>query len=83
MMHSACSPTATPRDCRTGVQSAVTPNVLAARASKARKVDFLGNDEPSLDELLDDELVRRVMARDGLHPHQVVSLMDDMRLRLR
>lgn len=88
MMHSTCSPAAAPRDCRAGVQSTLGPstvgqNVLAARAVKMRKADFLGNDEPSLDELMDDDLVRRVMARDGLQPHQVWSLLDDMRLRLR
>lgn len=88
MMHSACSPAAAPRDCRTGVQSTLGQpargqNVLAVRAAKARTVNFLGNDEPSLDELMEDDLVRRVMARDGLQPHQVWSLMDDMRVRLR
>lgn len=81
MMHSTCSPTATPRETRGSVQSAYGRTTFATCAPKA--VDFEGNDEPSLDELMDDDVVRRVMARDGVQPDQVWSLMDALRNRLR
>lgn len=77
MMHSACTPAATPREARGSAQ----PFVSAVRAATA--VNFEGNDEPSLDELMDDDVMRRVMARDGVQPDQVWSLMDVMRNRLR
>jgi hypothetical protein len=81
MMHSACSPAATPRETRGGVQPAYGRATFAACAT--RVVDFEGNDEPSLDELMGDDVIRRVMARDGVQPDQVWSLMDAMRNRLR
>ncbi|MCR6629623.1 MAG: hypothetical protein NVV74_05950 [Magnetospirillum sp.] len=76
-MHSACTPAALTRDTRGCAQ----PSFTSARPSRA--VNFEGNDEPSLHELMDDDVVRRVMARDGVQPDQVWSLMDSMRNRLR
>jgi hypothetical protein len=78
MMHSACTPAALSRETRTCAQTAFAPVKRADRAA-----DFEGNDEPSLDELMGDDVVRRVMARDGVLPDQVWSLMDVMRNRLR
>lgn len=78
MMHGACTPATTPRDSRGGNQSAFVASVRAAKA-----VMFEGNDEPSLDELMGDDVIRRVMARDGVQPDQVWSLVDVMRNRLR
>lgn len=78
MMHSACTPAATPRETRGSAQPAF---VSAVRANAT--VDFEGNDEPSLMELMDDDVMRRVMARDGVQPDQVWSLVDVMRNRLR
>lgn len=78
MMHGACTPATTPRDSRGSAQSAFVATVRTAKA-----VCFEGNDEPSLDELLGDEVMRRVMARDGVQPDQVWSLVDVMRNRLR
>ena len=83
MMHSACSPAATPRESRGSVQPAFAHGKLCTPARVARALNFEGNDEPSLDELMDDDVVRRVMARDGVQPDQVWSLMDSMRNRLR
>lgn len=78
MMHSACTPAATPREARGSAQPVF---VSAVRSAKA--MNFEGNDEPSLTELMDDDVMRRVMARDGVQPDQVWSLMDVMRNRLR
>lgn len=78
MLHSACTPATAPRETRGNAQPGYSVKVGLNRA-----MDFEGNDEPSLDELLDDEIVRRVMARDGVQPDQVWSLMDMMRNRLR
>jgi len=83
MMHSACPPAATPRESRGSVQPAFVQGKLGAPARTAMTLKFEGNDEPTLDELMDDDVVRRVMARDGVHPDQVWSLMDTMRNRLR
>lgn len=78
MMHSACTPAATPRDSRGNAQPVFVTNARASRV-----MNFEGNDEPSLDELMGDDVMRRVMARDGVQPDQVWSLMDVMRNRLR
>jgi hypothetical protein len=78
MMHSACTPAAISRETRGCSPSAFSVPVRADRAA-----DFEGNDEPSLDELMGDDVMRRVMARDGVLPDQVWSLMDVMRNRVR
>lgn len=40
---------------------------------------FMGNDEPSLDELLADDVLRRVMARDGVQPEYLRALAAHVR----
>jgi hypothetical protein len=77
MLHGACTPATTSRESRGNVQ----PFVGAVRATKVR--NFEGNDEPSLDEVLGDDVIRRVMARDGVQPDHVWSLVDVLRNRLR
>jgi hypothetical protein len=80
MMRSACTPAAAapPLDARGAAQPAFAVG-LRARA----QWDYEGHGEPSLDEMMDDEVIRRVMARDGVQPDQLMSLMDHMRNRLR
>lgn len=82
MLHSTSSPATTPRDSRGAVQSPYAQAALAGKRS-SRTALFEGNCEPSLDELLDDEIVRRLMVRDGVRPEQVWSLMDRLRDRIR
>lgn len=82
MNRMACSPTTacsrsaaalTLRDT-----AAPTPRDAAAPTFTLRRhrqaSHYLGNDEPSLDELLDDDVLRRVMARDGVQPDHVRAL---------
>jgi hypothetical protein len=83
MMHSTCSPTTPPRDIRVGIQTIHGQNGYTPGKRVWRAKDFEGNAEPSLDELMDDDVIRRVMARDGVHPDHVRSLMNRMRDRLR
>ena len=83
MMHSTCSPATPPRDIRVGVQTIPGQNAFPAGKRVWRAKEFEGNAEPSLDELMDDGVVRRVTARDGVHPDHVRSLMECMRDRLR
>ncbi|MBC7950432.1 MAG: hypothetical protein H7Z12_01255 [Rhodospirillaceae bacterium] len=78
MMYSACTPAAAPLEVRGAAQPAFA---VGLRARSGR--DFEGNGEPSLDELMGDEVIRRVMARDGVQADQLRSLMDHMRNRLR
>lgn len=78
MMHNTCSPAAVPSDRHGMSQSA-----FSVKRGGRRPLYFEGNAEPSIDELMDDEVVRRVMARDGVQPEQLRSLMDCMRNRLR
>lgn len=78
MIYSACTPTAAPPEPRGTAQPAFA---IGLRAGSGR--DFEGNSEPSLDELMGDEVMRRVMARDGVQPDHVWSLRDVMRNRLR
>lgn len=48
-----------------------------------RSADYLGNAEPALDEMMSDEVIRRVMARDGVAVDQLLSLLDRVRSNLR
>ncbi|HLO78811.1 MAG TPA: hypothetical protein VK196_20325 [Magnetospirillum sp.] len=83
MLHGTCSPAATTRDSRVGTQPAYARTTFGTSVRTARTYDFEGNGEPSLDEIMDDEVIRRLMARDGVQPDQVWSLMDALRDRLR
>jgi hypothetical protein len=76
MMESACKPAAAPVDVRGGVAA------FTVGAPRSRAADYLGNIEPSLDEILADEVIRRVMARDGIGADQVRALLEDVRERL-
>jgi hypothetical protein len=42
-------------------------------------MSHFGNDEPSLDDLIDDPIAQLVMARDGLTPEIVRALMHNAR----
>jgi hypothetical protein len=46
-------------------------------------MSYLGNREPPLDEVLDDPIVRLVMARDRLMPDDVKAYVDAAMRRLR
>lgn len=78
MTHSACTPAAAPLEARGSARTALSVGVRGSSA-----FSFEGNGEPSLDEMMGDEVIRRVMARDGVQPDQLRSLMDHMRNRLR
>jgi len=43
---------------------------------------FIGNAEPSLDELMDDPIMRGLMARDGVAADSLRRLIDKVRARL-
>jgi hypothetical protein len=77
MMRSACTPAAAPLDLRGATQP-----TFALGVRSRTQWDYEGNGEPSLDELMGDEVIRRVMARDGVQPDQLMSLLDHMRDRL-
>lgn len=44
---------------------------------------YIRNDEPTVDELLNDEVMRLLMARDGLSDQAVRALVRDVQRRLR
>jgi hypothetical protein len=44
---------------------------------------YAGNAEPSLDEVIGDPMVRHLMDRDGVVVDSLLSLLDEVRLRLR
>jgi hypothetical protein len=67
MFKAACSP-ATPCAPR-GAGPALIGNLTRRRPS-----DYLGNAEPDLRELLGDEVMRRLMTRDGVEPEMVLAL---------
>lgn len=56
-------------------------NALSRRGKAAER--FLGNDEPDLEDLITDDVMGRVMARDGVQPDQVRALLNFMRNRVR
>ncbi len=43
---------------------------------------YFRNNEPSIEDLLSDEVTRLVMARDGFSDHMVRALVRDVRRRL-
>lgn len=60
--------------------TSVLPFPLArARAGAAR---FVGSEEPPLPELMDDPVLRRLMASDGVRLDHLVALIADARLKL-
>lgn len=73
MNRTACSPTAAPLELRG------TTHTFSVAARNRKASHYLGNDEPSLDELLGDEVIRRVMARDGVQPDHVRALASFIR----
>ncbi len=76
MMTSVCIPAA-PAENR-GPASSFPVGVRVARSAAC----FLGNGEPPLAEVMGDDVVRRMMARDGVQPDQLLSLIDAVRTRL-
>lgn len=74
MYQNACKPAAAPTDAR----SAGTAFPMAAMRAN-RTSDFLGNSEPPLSEMMSDEVIRRMMARDGVAVEQLMSLIDRVR----
>lgn len=75
MIRKACSPAAAaPMETR-----GATPASFALGMRSQNSTHFLGNNEPSLDELLADEVLRRVMARDGVQPENLRALADHVR----
>jgi len=48
-----------------------------------RPAAYADNAEPSLDEVIGDPMVRRLMDRDGVVVDSLLSLLDEVRLRLR
>lgn len=77
MVQNAYKPAASP------VEAKGAAPVIAMGMRAFQSADFMGNAEPSLDEMLSDEVMRRVMARDGVAADQLLTLLDDVRSRLR
>lgn len=69
MNTNTCTPTDLSSDCRA---KSATRFPLGGKARRAPQ--YLGNDEPSLDDLLGDEVLKRLMARDGVAAEQVRQL---------
>lgn len=75
MIRTACSPAAAATmEIRGGTPASFT---LGMRSRNSRH--FLGNDEPSLEDLLADDVLRRVMARDGVEPENLRALAEHVR----
>lgn len=77
MIQDARKPTATSVDIR-----GATP-AFALGVRSFRSAGFLGNAEPSLDEMMSDEVIRRVMARDGVAADQLLTMLENVASRLR
>jgi hypothetical protein len=46
---------------------------------KGAKMSYFGNDEPAIDELIDDPIGRLIISYSGMTPQTVRALMDDVR----
>lgn len=96
MIQKACKPAAVaigskyePASVSAGLPSGSSgPGSLGSLASvrvKPRQqssANFLSNDEPLLDEMMADEVVLRMMNRDGVVADQLLSMLDRVRANL-
>jgi hypothetical protein len=79
MMTSACKPSAVPAENRAPGAPGFAIGMRISRTSSA----FMGNNEPDLNEIFDDPVILRLMARDGVEVASLRSMLADMRDRLR
>ena len=78
MAYSAISPNPDRSDLRSVARLAV---LRAANMMNCRS-RFTGNAEPSLDEVMDDPVIRVLMAKDGVGEDCLRGLIDQVRNRL-
>lgn len=76
MRPNVCAPVATSYETRASAMP------FALRQPMRRATDFLGNAEPHLDDLMDDELMGRLMSRDGVGRDQLLTLIERVRAGL-
>jgi hypothetical protein len=76
-MTSVCIP-ATQVERRVSQQAAFSGGLVSQRP----RATFLANSEPSLDDVMADDVVRRLMARDGVGVADLLSLIDRVRPHL-
>lgn len=57
--------------------------VLLERRARLASSFFVGNAEPSLDEMMSDPIMRGMMACDGVAADSLLGLIDEVRTRLR
>jgi hypothetical protein len=79
MLTSAFQPTAASGDIRGAAHGGFPVGMRPHRPGPY----FLGNVEPTLDEVMDDPMVRRLMDRDGVAVDSLLGLIDEVRDRLR
>lgn len=91
MIQNACKPAATALGPK--YESASVSNGLTSGSSgpghsgrvmprRQSAPNFLSNDEPLLDDMMADEVVLRMMNRDGVAADQLLSLLDRVRANL-
>lgn len=78
MLPSAFRAIPTPVDLRKARHGVAMPSARGFRTGSF----FMGNAEPPLDEVMDDPIVRGLMARDGVALASLQSLISEVRGRL-
>jgi hypothetical protein len=76
MTQSACDPRLVNSESATGT-SALFPRLMRGNSGR-----FAGCEEPDLPELMNDPVLRRMMASDGVRPDHLLALISDWRMRL-
>lgn len=79
MIQSACKATASPTEPRAACGRVVGRASMRSPRAESR---FTANVEPSLEEIFEDEVMHRLMARDGVRRDELMSLVDQVRQRL-
>ena len=79
MLTTAIQATSTITDLRRVSNS----GVLFERRSRLPSSFFVGNAEPSLNEIMNDPIMRGMMACDGVAADSLLGLIDEVRTRLR
>ena len=67
----------------TDLRRAANGAVLLERRTRLPTSFFIGNAEPSLDEMMADPIMHGMMACDGVAADSLLGLIDEVRTRLR
>ncbi len=79
MISSVCKPATVTREGHSDKSGRAVSFVGKTRGGAAR---YAGGEEPRLTDLMEDPVLRRLMASDGVHPEQLMAVIAEARTKL-